>query len=179
MRPYTHEVVTLWYRAPEILLGQRNYTTSVDVWSVGCIFAELASRTPLFPGDSEIAQLFCVFHKLGTPDPANWPNVVNLPDYKSTFPKWNRRDWATLVPALADNKEGLDLLSRMLHYDPSARITAKEALQHPYFYQGTDDNMNVDRPYFASANYAVSGCYNDSVTSTSTDNVNNNNIVTV
>lgn len=61
LRTYTHEVVTLWYRAPEILLGSRTYSTPVDMWSVGCIFAEMARRKPLFPGDSEIDELYKIF----------------------------------------------------------------------------------------------------------------------
>ena len=66
-KPYTQEVVTLWYRAPELLLGQNDYTASVDLWSTGCILAELTCRRPLFPGDSEIDQLFRIFRLLGTP----------------------------------------------------------------------------------------------------------------
>ncbi len=61
MRTYTHEVVTLWYRSPEILLGSKHYSTAVDIWSVGCIFAEMANRHPLFPGDSEIDEIFRIF----------------------------------------------------------------------------------------------------------------------
>ncbi|XP_048579615.1 cyclin-dependent kinase 2 isoform X3 [Nematostella vectensis] len=88
VRSYTHEVVTLWYRAPEILLGSRYYATPVDVWSIGCIFAEMKTRRALFPGDSEIDQLFRIFRTLGTPDDKVWPGVSELPDYKTSFPKW-------------------------------------------------------------------------------------------
>lgn len=68
-RCYTHEVVTMWYRAPEILLGTRLYSTGIDIWSLGCIFSEMATTKPLFSGDSEIDQLFNIFRKLGTPNP--------------------------------------------------------------------------------------------------------------
>ena len=61
VRTYTHEVVTLWYRAPEILLGLKQYSTPVDMWSCGCIFAEMATKKPLYPGDSEIDELFKIF----------------------------------------------------------------------------------------------------------------------
>jgi cyclin-dependent kinase len=61
LRTYTHEVVTLWYRAPEVLLGSRHYSTAIDMWSVGCIFAEMAMKQPLFPGDSEIDEIFKIF----------------------------------------------------------------------------------------------------------------------
>ncbi|XP_071103977.1 cyclin-dependent kinase 2-like isoform X1 [Haliotis cracherodii] len=131
VRTYTHEVVTLWYRAPEILLGSRFYSTPVDVWSLGCIFAEMITRRALFPGDSEIDQLFRVFRTLGTPDETVWPGVTQLPDFKSSFPKWAHRNVGTVVPNLC--AEGTDLLAQMLCYEPSKRISAKTALHHPYF----------------------------------------------
>jgi len=131
VRTYTHEVVTLWYRAPEILLGGKQYSTPVDVWSVGCVFAEMVTRTPLFPGDSEIDQLYKTFQILGTPNESLWPGVSQLPDYKATFPKWAPKDLAASVPGLC--ADGLDLLRRMLAYEPAQRISAREALNHPYF----------------------------------------------
>ncbi|XP_030943533.1 cell division control protein 2 homolog isoform X2 [Quercus lobata] len=131
VRTFTHEVVTLWYRAPEILLGSRHYSTPVDVWSVGCIFAEMVNQRALFPGDSEIDELFKIFRVLGTPNDNTWPGVTSLPDYKSTFPKWPSKDLATVVPSL--DSAGVDLLSKMLCFDPSRRITARSALEHEYF----------------------------------------------
>ncbi|XP_025855581.1 cyclin-dependent kinase 3 isoform X4 [Vulpes vulpes] len=131
LRTYTHEVVTLWYRAPEILLGTKFYSTAVDVWSIGCIFAEMVTRRALFPGDSEIDQLFRIFRTLGTPSEATWPGVTQLPDYKGSFPKWTRKGLEEIVPSL--EPEGKDLLMQLLQYDPSQRISAKAALVHPYF----------------------------------------------
>lgn len=131
VRAYTHEVVTLWYRAPEILLGAKHYSTPVDVWSIGCIFAEMVNGRPLFPGDSEIDELFKIFRLLGTPDSTSWPGVDALPDYKDSFPKWPRRNLAEAVPDL--EPAGLDLLAGMLRYAPGDRLTAKAALSHPYF----------------------------------------------
>uniref|UniRef100_A0A8C3YRU7 cyclin-dependent kinase n=1 Tax=Catagonus wagneri TaxID=51154 RepID=A0A8C3YRU7_9CETA len=131
LRTYTHEVVTLWYRAPEILLGSRFYSTAVDVWSIGCIFAEMVTRRALFPGDSEIDQLFRIFRTLGTPSEATWPGVTQLPDYKGSFPKWTGKGLEEIVPSL--EPEGRDLLTQFLQYDPSRRISAKAALAHPYF----------------------------------------------
>ncbi|EDO41403.1 predicted protein [Nematostella vectensis] len=131
VRSYTHEVVTLWYRAPEILLGSRYYATPVDVWSIGCIFAEMKTRRALFPGDSEIDQLFRIFRTLGTPDDKVWPGVSELPDYKTSFPKWPVQSIRHVLPTL-DNT-AIDLLQKMLTYQPNARISAKAALSHEFF----------------------------------------------
>ncbi|XP_037957703.1 cyclin-dependent kinase 1-like [Teleopsis dalmanni] len=130
-RVYTHEVVTLWYRAPEILLGSPYYAFSVDIWSVGCIFAEMSTRKPLFRGDSEIDQLFHIFRILKTPTEDIWPGVTSLPDYKATFPCWSSY---TLREQLKNiNELGIDLLQKMLIYDPFHRFTARDILNHPYF----------------------------------------------
>jgi cyclin-dependent kinase 2 len=131
VRTFTHEVVTLWYRAPEILLGSRHYSTPVDVWSVGCIFAEMVNQRPLFPGDSEIDELFKIFRTLGTPNEETWPGVTSLPDFKSAFPKWPPKNLASIVPGL--EPAGVDLLSKMLMLEPSQRVTARNALEHEYF----------------------------------------------
>ncbi|PRP80443.1 hypothetical protein PROFUN_11898 [Planoprotostelium fungivorum] len=130
-RSFTHEVVTLWYRAPEILLGGKIYATPVDMWSVGCIFAEMVTRQPLFPGDSEIDELYRIFRVLGTPNEQVWPEVTDLPNYKTSFPGWRAADITRIVPGLSP--AGYDLLLKMLVYDPSKRISAKRALDHPYF----------------------------------------------
>ncbi|WFD44566.1 cyclin-dependent kinase [Malassezia psittaci] len=121
LRTYTHEVVTLWYRAPEVLLGSRHYNTAIDMWSVGCIFAEMAMRSPLFPGDSEIDEIFRIFRTMGTPNDETWPGVKSLPDYKTSFPQWSGVPLKKAVPALSD--DGLDLLRQMLVYDPASRIS--------------------------------------------------------
>ena len=132
MRTYTHEVVTLWYRAPEVLLGSRHYSTAIDMWSVGCIFAEMImAGNPLFPGDSEIDQIFKIFRILGTPNEKVWPGVSQLPDYKETFPQWSRQDLRKIVPQL--DEDGMDLLVQTLNYDTAKRISAKRALIHPWF----------------------------------------------
>ncbi|KAK9808683.1 hypothetical protein WJX72_001863 [[Myrmecia] bisecta] len=132
VRAYTHEVVTLWYRAPEILLGAKHYSTPVDLWSIGCIFAEMVNQRPLFPGDSEIDELFKIFRVLGTPDESSWPGVSQFPDYKATFPKWHPKSMQEIVPTLEPS--GIDLMNQMLRYEPQRRITARAALRHPYFH---------------------------------------------
>ncbi|XP_028585180.1 cyclin-dependent kinase 1 [Podarcis muralis] len=131
VRVYTHEVVTLWYRAPEVLLGSARYSTPVDIWSIATIFAEMATKQALFRGDSEIDQLFRIFRALGTPNNDVWPEVESLQDYKNTFPKWKPSSLASLVKNL--NEDGLDLLLKMLTYDPAKRISGRVALNHPYF----------------------------------------------
>lgn len=133
VRPYSEEVVTLWYRAPEILLGSMDYCTPIDIWAIGCIFAEMVTKRPLFAGDSELDQLYRIFRILGTPNEDVWPGVTKLRDYKSTFPNWPNNPIQNVVSGLALDSLGLDLLGRMLKYDPNARISAKAALQHPYF----------------------------------------------
>ncbi|XP_070757963.1 cyclin-dependent kinase 2 isoform X3 [Enoplosus armatus] len=125
------KVVTLWYRAPEILLGCKYYSTAVDIWSLGCIFAEMITRRALFPGDSEIDQLFRIFRTLGTPDETVWPGVTSMPDYKPSFPKWARQDLSKVVPLL--DEDGRELLGEMLNYDPNKRLSAKNALVHRFF----------------------------------------------
>ncbi|KAF2729443.1 Pkinase-domain-containing protein [Polyplosphaeria fusca] len=114
LRTYTHE-----------------YSTGVDMWSAGCIFAEMCTRKPLFPGDSEIDEIFKIFRILGTPGENEWPGVTSFPDFKPSFPKWERTDIADICNSLDDL--GLDLLDALLVYDPAGRISAKQAVQHPYF----------------------------------------------
>jgi len=131
IRVYTHEVVTLWYRAPEVLLGAPRYSCAIDIWSIGCIFSEMATRRPLFHGDSEIDQLFKIFRILGTPNEETWPGVQDLPDYKPSFPMWRGNSLKESCSAL--DHHGLDLLQKMLVYMPTNRINAKCILKHPYF----------------------------------------------
>lgn len=134
IRAYTHEIVTLWYRPPEVLLGSPRYSTAVDQWSIGCIFAEMVTKRPLFHGDSEIDQLFRIFRILGTPTEEIWPGVTKLPDYKPIFPKWSKMENGGLkkaVPTLCN--EGIELLEEFLVYVPNKRISCKRALKHPYF----------------------------------------------
>merc|ERR1719381_403720 len=131
VRVYTHEVVTLWYRAPEVLLGSPKYSCPIDIWSIGTIFAEMVNRRPLFQGDSEIDQLFRIFRVLRTPNEELWPGVTQLPDFKPTFPNWSTMNLKASMKKLEPS--GLDLLDQMLVYDPAKRISAKRAMSHPYF----------------------------------------------
>jgi serine/threonine protein kinase len=128
MGKMTHEIITLWYRPPEVLLGMENYTTKVDSWSIGCIMAEMIIDKPLFPGDCEIGQLFKIFQIMGTPNEKNWPGVSKLQDFKKSFPQWKQKQFNEIFPDL--EKDGLDLLEKFLEMDPDKRITVREALEH-------------------------------------------------
>ncbi|ORZ03566.1 protein serine/threonine kinase [Syncephalastrum racemosum] len=131
VRSYSHEVVTLWYRAPDVLMGSRQYSTSIDLWSAGCIFAEMACGRPLFPGSSIPDQLQRIFKVLGTPTEESWPGVHQLPDYKRDFEMFARIPLQNLLPKM--DSLGIDLLNQLLQYPPERRISANEALNHPYF----------------------------------------------
>ncbi|EEP75329.1 meiotic mRNA stability protein kinase UME5 [Uncinocarpus reesii 1704] len=163
-------VVTIWYRAPELLLGTRHYTTAIDLWAVGCIFAELLSLRPIFKGEEakmdskktvpfQRNQMLKIIEILGLPKKEIWPGLASMPEFPqlqalsmasgsghlhqpSTLEHWYTvclkcGGYATNSPAGTPGKEGFDLLSRLLEYDPDKRITAKEALSHPYFTTGT------------------------------------------
>jgi len=130
VRSYTHEVVTLWYRSPEILLGSRQYSTPVDMWSVGCIFAEIANGRPLFPGKNDKDQLLKIFQILGTPTTKDWPGMECLPEYRQNYTQYPGQPLSKLIPL---DENGLDLLQAFLEYDPAKRISAAKAIQHPYF----------------------------------------------
>lgn len=132
IRPLTHEVVTLWYRPPEILLGSETYALPVDVWSIGATFFEMVTNRPLFPGRSEIDQMFKIFRQLGTPNEQVWPGVTSLQDWNTSFPIWYKSKFSTTFLDNVDSN-GVGLLERFLAYSPADRITAKDSMNHPFF----------------------------------------------
>lgn len=132
-RKFTHQVFARWYRAPELLFGSKQYGPGVDVWAAACIFAELLLRRPFLQGSSDIDQLGKIFAAFGTPKPAQWPDMVYLPDYVE-YQFVPAPPLRSLFPMASD--DALDLLSKMFTYDPKARISVQQALEHRYFTSG-------------------------------------------
>jgi len=143
VRSFSHEVVTLWYRAPDVLMGSRKYSTPIDIWSAGCIFAEMVTGRSLFPGSSANDQLHKIFKLLGSPNEEIWPGLAELPEKHivKEFPHYTAQPLPSIVPGLDDL--GYNLLDQMLQYNPNNRITAEKALQHPYF-DDVKDQININ-----------------------------------
>ncbi|CAG8588695.1 4951_t:CDS:2 [Paraglomus brasilianum] len=140
-------VVTIWYRAPELLLGSKHYTTTIDIWAVGCIFAELLALKPIFKGEEakmdskknvpfQRSQLTKIFEVLGTPTKERWPTIDHQPEYNNlnSFRPYSNtlREYYDRLPS-AKSEAGYNLLTAMLEYDPIKRISALDALSHPFF----------------------------------------------
>lgn len=138
---FSNEVVTLWYRAPDVLLGSRNYSTSIDMWSAGCILAEMFTGKPLFSGSSNDDQLLKIFRIMGTPNERTWPGVSSYPNYKSDYTLFIPQDFRVLIPNI-DN-QALDLLQGLLQMRPDTRLSARQALHHPWF-----DEYNNPQPIY-------------------------------
>lgn len=130
-KKYTKDTVTLWYRAPEILLGTEKYAVEIDMWSVGCIFGELINRRPLFMGDCQIDQLYKIFRFFGTPTETTWPGISSLPNYTKEFPKFKPKGPGEDIQTTdADARELFGLMMKM---NPVERISARKALEHSFF----------------------------------------------
>ena len=126
--PTTPIVQTLWYRAPEVLLGGQG-GFKIDMWSLGCIFVEMIQGKALFCGSNSVDQLWKIFQVLGTPGEEDWTGISDLPGYHC-FPKYERVGFKTLLPQLSI--EALDFVSGLLVLDPSRRMTATQAKNHVY-----------------------------------------------
>ncbi|XP_027010636.1 cyclin-dependent kinase 18 isoform X1 [Tachysurus fulvidraco] len=131
-KTYSNEVVTLWYRPPDVLLGSTEYSTPIDMWGVGCILYELATGRPMFPGSTVKEELHLVFRLMGTPAEETWPGITTNDEFKSyIFPLYRAQALINHVPRL--DTEGIDLLSALLLYDTKRRISAEASLRHAYF----------------------------------------------
>ncbi|VDL57340.1 unnamed protein product [Hymenolepis diminuta] len=129
-RTYCHEIVTLWYRAPEIILGSKVYSTAIDIWSTGCIAYEMYTGNILFQGDCEIDQLFKIFQRLGTPRVDEWPDLENMPDYNEEFPQFTPKPFGREL-----SREFQSFLKEIINLNPDHRAQAYE-LRHAPFLHG-------------------------------------------
>ncbi|XP_015188017.1 PREDICTED: serine/threonine-protein kinase ICK isoform X1 [Polistes dominula] len=133
--PYTDYVSTRWYRAPEVLLHSTNYNSPIDIWAVGCIMAELYTFRPLFPGKSEIDEIFKICSVIGTPDKDDWPEGFQLAAAMNfKFPNFTKTSLTILIPNAS--QEAVILMEDMLQWNPIKRPTAQQSLRYPYFQVG-------------------------------------------
>ncbi|KYN15136.1 PREDICTED: serine/threonine-protein kinase ICK [Trachymyrmex cornetzi] len=139
--PYTDYVSTRWYRAPEVLLHSTTYNSPIDIWAVGCIMAELYTFRPLFPGKSEIDEIFKICSVIGTPDKDDWLEGYQLATAMNfKFPNFTRTSLAVLIPNAS--QEAVILMEDMLQWNPIKRPTAQQSLRYPYFQVGDPHIIN-------------------------------------
>ena len=144
--------MTLWYRCPELLLGCASYATPMDMWAVGCIFAELLLHAPLLPGGTELKQINLMCDLLGSPNSKIWPGFQDLTVIQSgmRLPDQPFNNLSRRLPRLSAS--GLDLLNQFLTYDPARRISADTALRHPYFDESPRAKPANEMPTFPQFN---------------------------
>lgn len=133
-------MATRWYRAPEIMLNARGYNQPIDLWSVGCIFAEMIDGKPIFPGKHYIDQLNLILNVVGSPNEQDLASIANekARNYITSLKARVKQPFARLYPQI--DKNALDLLDRLLTFDPNQRINVNDALAHPYLQQHHDPN---------------------------------------
>eukprot|EP00931_Biecheleriopsis_adriatica_P119541 TRINITY_DN94773_c0_g1_i1.p1 TRINITY_DN94773_c0_g1~~TRINITY_DN94773_c0_g1_i1.p1 ORF type:complete len:415 (+),score=71.43 TRINITY_DN94773_c0_g1_i1:50-1246(+) len=154
LRPCTQRVQSLWYRAPELLLGQKIYTCAIDMWSVGCIFAEILLQRPVLEGKVELHQLQLIFNLTGLPSEESWPGCSKLPNWKTaenfklSLPRWN--DVFPTENGLSDL--GLELMQALLECCPEKRLSAGGAREHLYFGEAPQPHEPGMMPTFQESN---------------------------
>ncbi|KAL5047349.1 hypothetical protein BDW71DRAFT_41863 [Aspergillus fruticulosus] len=132
---YTNRVITIWYRPPELLLGETQYGPAVDVWSAACVYVEMFTKKAVFPGEGgEISQLDKLYNTLGTPTRAEWPNIVEMPWFELMRPTERRKRIFEDVYRDILSPAALDMISQIFRYDPANRPSAEDVLAHPYFH---------------------------------------------
>lgn len=146
----TSNVITRWYRPPELLYGAKYYSGAVDIWSVGTVMAEMVLRVPYLPGNTELDQIRLICQQIGTPTEDNWPGVTKLPEYikpadaPAVVPERTKQDFLGTFGTVGD--DGVDLLMRTLTLDPRRRITAREMLEHPWWHAEPRPTRKQDLP---------------------------------
>lgn len=131
---YTNRVITIWYRSPELLLGETKYTAAVDVWSAACVMVEIFTRNAIFPGDgTELSQIEKIYNLMGTPNLKDWPDLINMAWFELLRPTAKRQNMFADKYRERVTPAAFELLSAMFRYDPAKRPNAAEVLQHPYF----------------------------------------------
>ena len=135
------KVITLWYRPPELLLGEQEYDACVDMWSAGCIMAELLMEKPLLPGKDEADQIHRIFHMFGVPNESTWPGVTKLSLYERMTKDRNyKNDFHKFIKQHSKHEispDCLDLLQKLLEMDPKRRITSVDAFYHNWFFENS------------------------------------------
>ncbi|OHT12891.1 CMGC family protein kinase [Tritrichomonas foetus] len=152
---WTLQVGTSFYRAPELLLGDRGYGEAVDTWAVGCVMAELLNGKPLFPGQGDIEQLGFITNLLGSPDETRWPGFSQLADFGHiVFKEKEPENIMKMFPGWSDH--AIDLFSRFIVYEPGKRISAREAMNHDWFFT---EPAPMIAPFDGSGFDLISGSY--------------------
>ncbi|XP_042514921.1 serine/threonine-protein kinase MHK-like isoform X1 [Macadamia integrifolia] len=150
--PYTDYVSTRWYRAPEVLLQSSSYTPAIDMWAIGAILAELFTLCPIFPGESETDQLYKICCVLGTPDWNTLPEGMNV-SRLINFSKIGPAKLSHIIPNAS--LEAIDLITQLCSWDPRRRLTAEQALQHPFFHVGMWVPFPLREPFQPNSNHIV------------------------
>ncbi|KAK4193003.1 kinase-like domain-containing protein [Podospora australis] len=143
----TANVITRWYRPPELLFGARHYGGAVDIWSVGMVFAELIIRSPYLPGNTEVEQIALISKQIGTPTEDVWPGVTSLPQYtvpSEVTPVWGKEAYMQRFGAVGP--EGVDFLIKTLALNPKKRITARGMLEHRWWHTDPKPTRKEDLP---------------------------------
>lgn len=131
---YTNRVITIWYRSPELLLGETQYTAAVDVWSAACVMVEIFTKHAIFPGDgTELSQLEKIYNILGTPNRQDWPGLIDMAWFELLRPTVKKKNVFAEKYGDRTTPAAFELLASMFHYDPAKRPSAQEVLQHAYF----------------------------------------------